>query len=149
MTINKTDFLIIGSGVAGLTFALKVAEFGEVALVTKKGIMDSNTSHAQGGIASVFGKLDSFDFHIQDTLASGDGLCNRDVVEMVVKNGPDRIRELIDLGVHFNLRESQPSSPDSADVEPDLDLGREGGHSQKRIVHAHDMTGQEVESVLV
>ena len=93
--------------------------------------MDSNTSHAQGGIASVFGKLDSFDFHIQDTLDSGDGLCNRDVVEMVVKNGPDRIRELIDLGVHFNLRTDQPSSPESPDGEPDLDLGREGGHSQK------------------
>ena len=149
MTLNKTDFLIIGSGIAGLTFALKVAEFGDVALVTKKGIMESNTSYAQGGIASVFGKLDSFDFHIQDTLASGDGLCNRDVVEMVVKNGPDRIRELMDLGVHFNLRTGQSSSPYSADVESDLDLGREGGHSQKRIVHAHDMTGKEVESVLV
>src|SRR6056300_774871 len=111
MALNKTDFLIIGSGIAGLTFALKVAEFGDVALVTKKGIMESNTSYAQGGIASVFGKLDSFDLHIQDTLASGDGLCNRDVVEMVVKNGPDRIRELIDLGVNFNLREGQPSSP--------------------------------------
>jgi len=149
MTQIKTDFLIIGSGIAGLTFALKVAEFGDVALVTKKGIMDSNTSQAQGGIASVFGKLDSFDLHIQDTLDSGDGLCNRDVVEMVVKNGPDRIRELIDLGVHFNLKEKSLSSAGSSDFEPDLDLGREGGHSQKRIVHAHDMTGREVERVLV
>ena len=122
MTLNKTDFLIIGSGIAGLTFALKVAEFGDVALVTKKGIMDSNTSHAQGGIASVFGRLDSFDLHIQDTLASGDGLCNRDVVEMVVKNGPDRIRELIDLGVHFNLRKDRSSFPESSGIEPDLDL---------------------------
>lgn len=145
----KTDFLIIGSGVAGLTFALKVAEFGDVALVTKKGIMDSNTSHAQGGIASVFGELDSFDLHIQDTLASGDGLCNRDVVEMVVKSGPDRIRELIELGVHFNLKENKPIAPDSHHFDSVLDLGREGGHSQKRIVHAHDMTGKEVESVLV
>lgn len=149
MTQIKTDFLIIGSGIAGLTFALKVAEFGDVALVTKKGIMDSNTSQAQGGIASVFGKLDSFDLHIQDTLDSGDGLCNRDVVEMVVKNGPDRIRELIDLGVHFNLKEKSLSPAGSSDFEPDLDLGREGGHSQKRIVHAHDMTGREVERVLV
>jgi len=149
MTQIKTDFLIIGSGIAGLTFALKVAEFGDVALVTKKGIMDSNTSQAQGGIASVFGKLDSFDLHIQDTLDSGDGLCNRDVVEMVVKNGPDRIRELIDLGVHFNLNEKSLSPAGSSDFEPDLDLGREGGHSQKRIVHAHDMTGREVERVLV
>jgi len=85
----KTDFLVIGSGVAGLTFALKVAQHGTVALVTKKGIMDSNTARAQGGIASVFGKLDSFDLHIEDTLASGDGLCNREVVEMVVKGGPN------------------------------------------------------------
>ncbi|HUV78057.1 MAG TPA: L-aspartate oxidase [Desulfobacterales bacterium] len=149
MTQINTDFLIIGSGVAGLTLALKVAKFGDVALVTKKGIMDSNTSHAQGGIASVFGELDSFDLHIQDTLASGDGLCNRDVVEMVVKNGPSRIRELIDLGVHFNLREKKQSDSESPDFEAELDLGREGGHSQKRIVHAHDMTGREVERVLV
>jgi L-aspartate oxidase len=149
MTSIKTDFLIIGSGIAGLTFALKTAKFGNVTLVTKKEIMDSNTFQAQGGIASVFGKLDSFDFHIQDTLASGDGLCNRDVVEMVVKNGPDRIRELIDLGVHFNLKSSGSSIFESSGIEPDLDLGREGGHSQKRIVHAHDMTGKEVESVLV
>jgi L-aspartate oxidase len=149
MTQIKTDFLIIGSGVAGLTFALKAAKFGDVALVTKKGIMDSNTSHAQGGIASVFGELDSFDLHIQDTLASGDGLCNRDVVEMVVKNGPGRIRELIDLGVNFNLRDKKQSDSESPDFDAELDLGREGGHSQKRIVHAHDMTGREVESVLV
>lgn len=141
----KTDFLIIGSGVAGLMFALKVAEFGNVAIVTKKGVMDTSTSKAQGGIASVFGTLDSFDLHIKDTLASGDGLCNREVVEMVVKNGPDRIRELIDLGVHFNLNEKEPSK----DASLHLDLGHEGGHSQKRIVHAQDMTGQEVERTLV
>ncbi len=138
----KTDFLVIGSGVAGLMFALKVAEYGSVALVTKNDIMDSNTAHAQGGIASVFGRLDSFDLHIQDTLAAGDGLCNAGVVEKVVKAGPDRIRELIDLGVHFNLK-------NSAGEEPQLALGREGGHSQKRIVHANDMTGRELETVLV
>jgi len=149
MTQINTDFLIIGSGVAGLTFALKVAEFGSVALVTKKGVMDSNTSHAQGGIASVFDKVDSFDLHIRDTLASGDGLCNRDVVEMVVKNGPDRIRELVELGVHFNLKEKGLSGPKSPGLDIDFDLGREGGHSQKRIVHTHDMTGMELESVLV
>lgn len=146
----KTDFLIIGSGIAGLTFALKVAEFGTVALVTKKGIMDSNTSVAQGGIASVFGNLDSFDLHIKDTLASGDGICDEAVVAHVVKNGPDRIRELIDLGVKFNTRENSKDPSDSK-LSPDLslDLGREGGHSHKRIVHAHDMTGREVERVLV
>jgi L-aspartate oxidase len=139
------DFLVIGSGVAGLTFALKVAEFGSVAIITKEGVMDSNTSLAQGGIASVFGELDSFDLHIQDTLASGDGLCNREVVEQVVQNGPDRIRDLIQLGVHFNLEENDNSPGKS----PRLDLGREGGHSKKRIVHAQDMTGKELERVLV
>jgi L-aspartate oxidase len=141
----KTDFLIIGSGVAGLTFALKVAQYGDVALVTKKEIMESNTAHAQGGVASVFSRLDSFDLHIQDTLAAGDGLCNREVVETVVKNGPDRIRDLINLGVNFNVNEDL-----SAGGSPlDLDLGREGGHSEKRIVHAQDMTGREIERVLV
>ena len=100
----KTDFLIIGSGVAGLSFALKVASAGTVALITKKEAMDSNTNLAQGGIASVFGLEDTFDLHIRDTLTSGDGLCNQDVVNMIVAEGPGRIRELYDLGVEFNLR---------------------------------------------
>jgi L-aspartate oxidase len=141
----KTDFLIIGSGVAGLTFALKVADHGSVAIVTKKGVMDTNTAQAQGGIASVFGKLDSFDLHIRDTLVAGDGLCNREVVEMVVRNGPERIRELIDMGVRFNLAERQRDKGEDLN----LDLGREGGHSEKRIIHAEDMTGKELERVLV
>jgi L-aspartate oxidase len=145
----KTKFLIIGSGVAGLTFALKVAEFGDVALVTKKGIMDSSTTMAQGGIASVSSKLDSFDLHIQDTLASGDGLCSRDVVEMVVKNGPERIHELVRLGVPFNLKEKGASDNNSVDYGIDFDLGHEGGHSQKRIIRAQDMTGMALESALV
>jgi L-aspartate oxidase len=144
MTEIKTDFLIIGSGIAGLMFALKVADHGSVALVTKKAAMDSNTNLAQGGIASVFGEVDSFDLHIEDTLASGDGLCNRDVVERVVKAGPERIQELMNLGVRFNT-----GGRGSRDEAPPFDLGREGGHSQNRIVHAHDMTGQEVERVLV
>ena len=141
----KTDFLIIGSGIAGLTFALKVAKFGTVAVVTKREVMDTSTRMAQGGIASVFDQLDSFDLHIQDTLAAGDGLCNRDVVEMVVKNGPDRIRELINLGARFNIKGEKAADGESLN----LDLGREGGHSQKRIVHAQDMTGMEIERVLV
>jgi len=141
----KTDYLIIGSGVAGLTFALKVADYKTVAIVTKKEIMDSNSALAQGGIASVFGTLDSFDLHIQDTLDSGDGLCNGEVVEMVIKNGPERICELIDLGVQFNLNNKGASE----NIATELDLGREGGHSQKRIVHAKDMTGIEIERVLV
>jgi L-aspartate oxidase len=139
----KTDVLIIGSGVAGLMFALKTAEYGRVAIITKKKAMDSNTNLAQGGIASVFAEGDSFDLHIEDTLASGDGLCNRDVVEMVVRDGPERIRELIRLGVQFNLNEQ------GREQNAGFDLGREGGHSRNRIVHAHDMTGQEVERVLV
>ncbi|MFO7962903.1 MAG: L-aspartate oxidase [Desulfobacterales bacterium] len=141
----ETDFLIIGSGVAGLMLALKVADFGRVAIITKKEVMESNSSQAQGGIASVFSEVDSFDLHIQDTLAAGDNLCDREVVEMVVKNGPDRIRELIDLGVQFNIDERAGEMSD----KPNLELGREGGHSQKRIVHAQDMTGREIETVLV
>ncbi|NNG00580.1 MAG: L-aspartate oxidase [Desulfobacteraceae bacterium] len=140
----KTDFLIIGSGIAGLMFALKTAAVGTVALITKKEAMDSNTNLAQGGIASVFGLADSFNLHIQDTLASGDGLCNQDVVEMVVARGPEMISELMDLGVQFNIRAAgEGSNPN------DLDLGREGGHSKNRIVHAKDMTGNAVERVLV
>lgn len=140
-----TDFLIIGSGVAGLSFALKVAEKGRVVLITKKEAMESNTNKAQGGIASVFGDQDSFDLHIRDTLESGDGLCNTDVVEMVVRDGPRRIRELIDLGVHFN----QTNDATSNSTDKQLALGREGGHSQNRIIHAQDMTGREVERILL
>ncbi len=139
----QSDFLIIGSGVAGLTFALKVADFGSVVIVTKKEAAESNTQHAQGGIASVFSQLDSFDLHIQDTLAAGDGLCNPEVVENVVKSGPERIKELIAWGVNFN-RSAQAGQNDM-----NLSLGREGGHSQKRIVHAQDMTGREIETVLL
>jgi L-aspartate oxidase len=141
----ETDFLIIGSGIAGLSFALKVAEHGEVALVTKKEVMDSNTNLAQGGIASVFDPLDSFDLHIQDTLAAGDGLCHKDVVDLVVARGPECIRNLIAMGVDFNLNRSS----NSGSVPNEFDLGREGGHSRNRIVHAQDMTGRAVERVLV
>ena len=123
----ETDFFIIGSGIAGLSFALKVADFGKVVLVTKKEAIESSTNKAQGGIASVFGNLDSFDLHIQDTFAAGDGLCHQDVVEMVVNDGPDRIRELMALGVQFNVKEQ-------AGDDTEFDLGREGGHSQNRIV---------------
>jgi L-aspartate oxidase len=142
----KTDVLVIGSGIAGLMFALKVAQTGTVALVTKKEAMDSNTNLAQGGIASVFGQSDTFDLHIADTLTSGDGLCNQDVVERVISSGPQRINELMKLGVKFNLQQDQASDKPT---KPAFDLGREGGHSENRIVHAHDMTGREVERVLV
>ncbi|NVL90577.1 MAG: L-aspartate oxidase [Desulfobacterales bacterium] len=136
----KVDFLVIGSGIAGLSFALKVAEYGQVAIVTKKGAMETSTNYAQGGIASVFGQYDSFDLHIQDTLKAGDGLCKNNVVEMVVKSGPERIRELMNWGIAF-------TQDSSGNLE--LDLGLEGGHSQKRIVHAGDFTGHAIEQVLV
>jgi len=142
---HHSDYLVIGSGVAGLSFALKAAEHGHVALITKKGAMDCNTNKAQGGIASVFDSHDSFDLHVNDTLSSGDGLCNKDVVQMVIENGPACIQELIDLGVGFNVAENQPHEESGLN----LDLGCEGGHSKNRIVHAQDMTGKEVERVLL
>jgi len=142
---KMSDFLVIGSGIAGLSFAIKTADHGTVTLVTKKSAVDSNTNLAQGGIATVFSKMDSFDLHINDTLLAGDGICNREVVEAVIKNGPARIKELIRFGVEFNK-----NSPSSSDGDAsDLDLGQEGGHSRKRIVHSHDMTGKEVEKALL
>jgi L-aspartate oxidase len=134
------DILVIGSGIAGLSFALRVADRYRVAVVTKKEKIETSTNYAQGGIASVLGPDDSFDLHIRDTLQAGDGLCHADIVEMVVKNGPTRVQELTQMGVGFS-RGQDPSSP--------FDLSREGGHSRNRIVHAHDMTGREVERVLV
>ncbi len=138
--IKKTDFLIIGSGIAGLSYALKVAEFGKVTIITKKKIQKTNTALAQGGVASVFSKLDSFEMHIQDTLASGDGLCNKDVAKMVVENGPRRIKELVEQGAVFNRQSND---------KYDFSLGQEGGHSAKRIVYAQDLTGKEIEDTLV
>ncbi|MFP3869955.1 MAG: L-aspartate oxidase [Syntrophobacteria bacterium] len=138
--IMTFDILAIGSGIAGLTFALNVADRFRVAVVTKKEKIETSTNYAQGGIASVLSPEDSFDLHIQDTLIAGDGLCHPDVVEMVVRNGPDRVKELAQIGVRFN-----PKAQDSLSY----DLGVEGGHSRARIVHAQDMTGREVERVLV
>ena len=138
--IKKTDFLVIGSGIAGLSYALKVAEFGTVTIVTKKKIQKSNTALAQGGVAAVFSDLDSFDLHIKDTLSAGDGLCTQEVVKMVVENGPKRIKELSQQGARFNME---------GDGEYDFALGKEGGHSAKRIVFAQDLTGKEIEDTLV
>jgi len=137
----KTDFLVIGSGIAGLSFALKVAPFGSVAIVTKKNKVESSTNYAQGGIAAVMSSNDSFESHIEDTLIVGDGLCHEDVVKLVVEEGPSRIEELIEWGVKFTRNEK--------DGERGFDLGREGGHSKRRILHARDFTGQEVEKVLL
>ncbi|MDR9415022.1 MAG: L-aspartate oxidase [Gracilimonas sp.] len=134
---HSYDFLVIGSGIAGLTFALKAAKHGKVAIVTKKEMMEANTAYAQGGIAGVLTKHDSFQKHIDDTLEAGAGLCDRKAVELVVQEGPRLIQELIDHGVQFTQKNGE------------LDLGREGGHSENRIVHAADATGYEIISVMV
>ncbi|MEM1115620.1 MAG: L-aspartate oxidase [Bacteroidota bacterium] len=135
---DRVDFLVIGSGVAGLSFALRAADHGTVCVVTKKESAESNTNYAQGGIAAVMDPLDSVEDHVRDTLVAGAGLCHEDVVRMVVTEGPERIRDLIDLGAQFDR-----------DPDGDLHLGREGGHSAHRIVHAEDMTGREVERALL
>jgi L-aspartate oxidase len=136
------DFVVLGSGIAGLTFALDVAVLGSVALVTKKDRTDSNTNWAQGGIAGVMAPDDSYDLHIQDTLIAGAGLCHEDAVEVLVKEGPARIHDLIDFGVHFN-QEQGPGG------EEHLALTREGGHSRRRIAYHQDLTGREIERALV
>ncbi|MFA6457106.1 MAG: L-aspartate oxidase [Bacteroidota bacterium] len=133
----QTDFLVIGSGIAGLSYAMKAAEIGTVAIVTKKEQAESNTNYAQGGIAAVVSKTDAFENHINDTMKAGAYLCHRDTVELVVKEGPERINELIDVGVQFTKRGEL------------LDLGKEGGHSHHRIVHAADLTGKEIERALL
>lgn len=141
-SLLKFDFLIIGSGIAGLSYALKVARKGTVAVVTKKRKMDSNTNYAQGGIAAVISPADSFEAHVADTLTAGAGLCRRDVVEAIVKAGPACIQELIDIGVQFSHDEIAPT-------EEHLHLSREGGHSARRVVHAADATGREIEKALL
>ncbi len=136
--IRRSDVLVIGSGIAGLFYTLRVADHRSVALVTKKETVESNTNYAQGGIASVFSGDDNFNLHIDDTLTAGAGLCHRDVVSMVVAEGPALVQELLNLGVGFTL-----------EADKELQLGREGGHSRNRIVHAKDYTGREIERVLV
>jgi L-aspartate oxidase len=137
----QSSVLVIGSGVAGLTFALKAAEFTPVTLITKKEHTESNTNYAQGGIAVVMSADDSPELHIQDTEVAGAGLCKREAVEQMVREGPDRVRDLIRWGAQFSAAEEGS--------EPGLALGREGGHSRNRIVHAKDLTGREVERTLV
>jgi len=144
MNIRQHDFLVLGSGIAGLFFALKVAERGRVAIVTKKNRAESNTNYAQGGIASVTSREDSFELHVQDTLKAGAGLCNEAVVRTIVEEGPARIQELIDLGMRFTEREIPFTNG-----AKELDLGKEGGHSKRRILHARDMTGREIEHALL
>ncbi|MCC5932896.1 MAG: L-aspartate oxidase [Candidatus Cyclonatronum sp.] len=135
--MTQFDFLVIGSGSAGLSFALEVADKGTVGIITKKERAESNTNYAQGGIASVLDTADSYEKHVEDTLVAGADLCDRQVVEEIVKSGPDTIRKLIAMGAEFTKREGE------------LHLVREGGHSHNRIIHADDMTGREIERVLL
>ncbi len=140
--VVTSDYLVLGSGVAGLIFALKVAPHGHVCILTKKENTESNTNYAQGGIAAVFASDDSFELHIQDTVRAGVGLCHKDAVEVMVWEGPALVRDLMQWGVHF--------APIESGVHDSIpDLGQEGGHSRRRIVHARDRTGQRVEHVLV
>lgn len=140
MRTENCDYLVIGSGIAGLMSALNMAPHGRVLLLTKKHADDCNTNRAQGGIACVIDKQDSFEQHMADTMDAGAGLCHEKVVRKIVSEGPSRLKELIDLGVKFNPRE---------DGKPGYDLGREGGHSRRRVLHAGDITGQKIETVLV
>ncbi len=133
----KTDVLIIGSGIAGLFSALKIAESANVIVVTKKNKSESNTNYAQGGIASVISKSDSFEKHVKDTLIAGAGLCNKRHVEIMVKEGPQRIYDLVEIGTNFTKKNGE------------FDLVREGGHSMARILHAADLTGKEIERALI
>jgi len=133
----RPDFLVIGSGIAGLFYALKSAEYGTVAIITKKAKAESNTNYAQGGIATVISDEDSFESHVEDTVNAGVGLCRQDAVDAMVREGPQRVRELVELGVEFSRSRHQ------------FDLGREGGHTKNRIVHAADHTGRELERALL
>ncbi len=142
---HKTDFLIIGSGIAGLSYAYKVAAYFyaknepvSVTVITKVNEDESNTKYAQGGIAAVTKETDSFENHIKDTLIAGDGLCDKKVVRTVVEEAPERIKELIDWGTHFDKNK-----------QGEYDLAKEGGHSDNRILHYKDLTGNEIERALI
>jgi L-aspartate oxidase len=135
---RKVDFLIIGSGIAGLSYALKVAPYGSVCMITKSNADESNTKYAQGGIAAVMYSPDSYEKHIQDTLIAGDGICNEEVVRMVITESTERIQELVQWGAKFDKKSSG-----------EYDLAKEGGHSENRILHHKDNTGFEIERALL
>ncbi len=135
--------IVLGSGIAGLYFSLKAASQGKIAILTKKHRAESNTNYAQGGIAAVTSQEDSIEKHIQDTCAAGAGLCRKEAVETILAEGPARIQDLVRLGMEFSERETSPAG------KREWDLGKEGGHSQRRILHAKDVTGREVERALL
>ena len=137
---EQVDFLVLGGGIAGLTFALEAADHGSVLVLTKRSRSEGSTQYAQGGIASVLGSDDNFELHVNDTLVAGAGLCKREAVEVTVREGPERIRWLLKLGVEFDEGDSAPDH---------LHLTREGGHSRRRIAHAKDTTGREIERALL
>ena len=144
--ILNFDHLVIGSGLAGLFTALELSKLGTVAVVTKRSIDEANTKYAQGGIACVMDKKqDSFEEHVKDTMTAGDHLCKEDVVRRIVENGPDAVKEIIELGTKFTTRREMGHKEDGADY----DLGREGGHTRRRVLHAGDITGEEVERKLI
>jgi L-aspartate oxidase len=132
----KTDFLVVGSGIAGLNFALKAVKYGKVTIVTKKEIMESNTNLAQGGIAAVTRKADSVELHIKDTLTVGSGLSNKRIVKLLAEQGPKAIHNLLSFGVTFDKENEE------------LHLTTEGGHSMPRVLHSGDSTGKEIEQAM-
>ena len=141
MNSIEADFLVIGSGIAGLSLAIKLSELGTVAILSKRDFLAGSTTHAQGGIAAVTSPEDSFEKHIEDTLRAGAGLCHEDVVRHVVEEGPRRIKELIEWGMAFTR--------DDHDEEHPYELGLEGGHSERRVLHAGDFTGSEIANTLL
>ena len=139
--MKEYDFVVIGSGIAGISFALKAAKHGSVAVITKRKGTDTNTAWAQGGIACVTSDEDSFELHVRDTLEAGAGLCDEAVVRTIVTEGPERIHELAELGLQFDER--------LVLGHRELDLGKEGGHSKRRVLHVRDATGKEIEETLL
>lgn len=136
--VKKVDFLVIGSGIAGLSFALKASSYGNVCVITKNSLDETNTRFAQGGIASVTYPPDSFEKHIEDTIKCGDGFCDKKVVEIVVKEAPDRINDLLEWGVGFDKKSNGK-----------FDLAKEGGHTAHRILHHKDYTGLAIQTTLI
>src|SRR5882757_8136740 len=132
------DYLVLGGGIAGLAFALEASKHGSVAVLTKRSRAESNTNYAQGGIAAVLSKDDSFEQHIEDTMTAGAGLCKREAVDVTVREGPARLKDLISWGAEFDRKNSG-----------EYDLTREGGHTRRRVVHSGDITGSEVQRAMI